>query len=388
MFLNEAVPFPYERIEGDISMIPILELRTQYSQIQEELEEAVLRVLRSTSYILGSEVKSFEEEFAAWNGVKYGIGVGNGTDAIQLAVRALELAPEDEVIVPSFTFVASAGAVALAGSKVVFADVDPVTFTLDPDSLEKAITPRTKAVVAVHLYGHAADMDRIAAICREHKLFLIEDCAQASGAQIGEKKVGGFGDMSCYSFFPSKNLGGIGDGGIVLTNNEKYDESIRMLRGHGSKVRYYHEILGTNSRLDEIQAAALRVKLKHVDEWNTKRRAVAQAYGEALKGTPVTIPTEREGFRHVFHQYTIRTPKRDQLFEYMRANGVGPAIYYPVCLHLQKTFANSGFKKGDLPVCEQLQEEVMSLPMFPELAHEQVMTVANVIKGFFNEKGE
>ena len=240
-------------------MIPILELRTQYSQIQEELEEAVLRVLRSTSYILGSEVKSFEEEFAAWNGVKYGIGVGNGTDAIQLAVRALELAPEDEVIVPSFTFVASAGAVALAGSKVVFADVDPVTFTLDPDSLEKAITPRTKAVVAVHLYGHAADMDRIAAICREHKLFLIEDCAQASGAQIGEKKVGGFGDMSCYSFFPSKNLGGIGDGGIVLTNNEKYDESIRMLRGHGSKVRYYHEILGTNSRLDEIQAAVLDV---------------------------------------------------------------------------------------------------------------------------------
>ncbi|MGM9992214.1 MAG: DegT/DnrJ/EryC1/StrS family aminotransferase [Candidatus Bruticola sp.] len=365
-------------------MIPILELRTQYSQIQDELEEAVLKVLRSTAYVLGPEVKAFEEEFAAWNGVKHGIGVGNGTDALQLAVRALDLKAEDEVIVPSFTFVASAGAVALAGSKVVFADIDPHTFSLDPESLKKAITPHTKAVICVHLYGHAADISAIKSICQEHSLALIEDCAQATGAEINGQKVGGFGDMSCFSFFPSKNLGGIGDGGMVLTNSDSYFEKINMLRGHGSKVRYYHEILGTNSRLDEIQAAALRVKLRHVNEWNIKRRSVAQKYTEALQGIDGLItPVEREGYRHVFHQYTIRAPKRDELFDYMRAHGVGPAIYYPVCLHLQKTFAASGMKEGSLPVCEQLQKEVLSLPMFPELTDEQINAVVSSIKSFF-----
>lgn len=363
-------------------MIPILELRTQYSQIQDELEAAVLKVLRSTAYVLGPEVKAFEEEFAAWNGVKHGIGVGNGTDALQLAVRALDLKADDEVIVPSFTFVASAGAVALAGSKVVFADIDPRTFTLDPESLKKAITPHTKAVICVHLYGHAADVKAIKAICQEHNLALIEDCAQATGACVDGKKVGGFGDLSCFSFFPSKNLGGIGDGGMVLTNSDEYFEKVQMLRGHGSKVRYYHEILGTNSRLDEIQAAALRVKLKHVDEWNKKRRSVAQKYTEALKDSGVITPLEREGFHHVFHQYTIRTPHRDELFYYMRENGVGPAIYYPVCLHLQKTFASSGMKEGSLPICEQVQKEVMSLPMFPELSDEQIATVVSTIKNF------
>lgn len=363
-------------------MIPILELRTQYSQIQDELEAAVLKALRSTSYILGPEVQAFEKEFAAWNGAKYGIGVGNGTDALQLAVRALDLSADDEVIVPSFTFVASAGAAALAGAKVVFADILPDTFCIDPDSVRKLITKNTKAIVAVHLYGHPAPLAEISAICKEHNLALIEDCAQATGAEINGQKVGTFGDMACYSFFPSKNLGGIGDGGMVLTSSDKYFEKIQMLRGHGSKVRYYHEILGTNSRLDEIQAAALRVKLKYVDGWNEKRRANAKAYSEALRGTGIITPTEREGNRHVFHQYTIRTENRDQLFEYMRANGVGPAIYYPVTLHLQKTFASSKQGEGSLPVCEKLQKEVMSLPMFPELTAEQIKTVTDVIKSF------
>ncbi|MBQ7529986.1 DegT/DnrJ/EryC1/StrS family aminotransferase [bacterium] len=364
-------------------MIPILQLRTQYAQIQNELEEAVLRVLRSTSYILGQEVQSFEKEFATWVGTEYGVGVGNGTDAIQLAIRALDLKADDEVIVPSFTFVASAGAVALAGSRVVFADVDSDNFALNLDSLRRSITPKTKAVVAVHLYGHPAPIKEIKDICKEHNLYLIEDCAQSTGAMIDGQKVGTFGDMACFSFFPSKNLGGIGDGGMVLTSDPKFYETLQMLRGHGSKVRYYHEILGTNSRLDEVQAAALRVKSRHVDEWNVERRRVAHKYTELLQGTPAIAPCERPGCHHVYHQYTVRVPQRDKLFDYMRENGVGPAIYYPVCLHLQKTFASSGFQLGSLPICEKLQSEVMSLPMFPELTDNEIETVVSVIKSFF-----
>lgn len=374
-----------EQLERENSMIPILQLNTQYEQIREELEAAVLKALRSTHYILGPEVQAFEQEFAAWNHAKYAVGVGNGTDAIHLAIRALNLAPEHEIIVPSFTFVASAGAAALAGHKIVFADVDPQTFTLSADSLRRAITPNTKAVVAVHLYGHPAPIKEISEICREHGLYLIEDCAQSTGAEVDGQKVGTFGDMGCFSFFPSKNLGGIGDGGMVITNNEKYFETVNMLRGHGSKVRYYHEILGTNSRLDEIQAAALRVKLKYVDEWNLKRRQVAALYTEALKDSGVVTPIELPGFRHVFHQYTVKAPDRDRLFDYMREHEVGPAIYYPVSLHLQKTFAASGMKEGSLPVCEKLQKEVISLPMFPELTGEQIQFIASVIKDFYQK---
>lgn len=367
-------------------MIPIIELRTQYAQIQEELEAAALRVLRSTHYILGPEVQAFEKEFAQWNGVQYAVGVGNGTDALQLAVRALELSPEDEVIVPSFTFVASAGAVALAGSKVVFADVDPRTFTLDPASLRQHITPKTKAVVVVHLYGHPAAMEEIQAICREHKLFLIEDCAQSTGATYRQQTVGGLGDLSCYSFFPTKNLGGAGDGGMVLTNNPQLFEKVQMLRGHGSKTRYYHDILGTNSRLDELQAAVLRVKLPHVAHWNELRRRNAQLYTQALEGLPVVTPYEAPHCGHVYHQYTILTPHRDELFEYLRAHEVGPMIYYPVSLHLQKTFAASSQGEGSLPVCEEIQKKVLSLPMFPELTPEQITSIAHKIREFFAQR--
>ena len=259
-------------------MIPILQLNTQYEQIGPELEEAVLRALRGTHYILGPEVTAFEKEFAQWHGQEASVGVGNGTDALHLAVRALGLGPDDEVICPAFTFIATAGAVALAGAKPVFCDIEPEHFAMCPDDVRKRITPRTKALVVVHLFGHPAPMDELMALAKEHNLAVIEDCAQATGAEYKGKKVGTIGDFGCFSFFPSKNLGGVGDGGMVLANTAQGLEKIKMLRGHGSKVKYYHDCLGTNSRLDELQAAALRVKLRYLDRWNDERRRVAKRY--------------------------------------------------------------------------------------------------------------
>ena len=363
-------------------MIPILELSTQYARLQPELEAAVLRALRSTHYIMGPEVEAFEQEFAAWHGARYGLGVGNGTDALHLALRALGVGPGDEVICPAFTFVATAGAAALTGATPIFADIDPETYVLDPASVEAAITPRTKAIVAVHLYGHPAPMEALSALARRHGLGLVEDCAQSTGAMLDGRKTGTLGDLGCFSFFPSKNLGGIGDGGMVLTNNPELAEKVRMLRGHGSRVRYYHEIVGTNSRLDEIQAAALRVKLKYLDEFNARRRAVAATYTAALQGTFAVPPVEKPGCHHVYHQYTIRVPARDELQKHLASQGVGAVIYYPVSLHLQKAFAHHGVGPGSLPVSEKAQAEVLSLPMFPELRDEQVEQILGALRSF------
>jgi dTDP-4-amino-4,6-dideoxygalactose transaminase len=363
-------------------MIPILELSTQYAQIKTEVEEAALRALRSTHYILGPEVEAFEAEFAAWNGAQFGIGVGNGTDALHLALRALGVGAGDEVICPSFTFVATAGAAALTGATPVFADIDPQTYTLDPASVEAAITPRTRAIVAVHLYGHPAPMEELQAIARRHGLGLVEDCAQSTGATLHGRRAGSLGDLGCFSFFPSKNLGGIGDGGMVLTSNPELAEKVRMLRGHGSKVRYYHDMVGTNSRLDEIQAAVLRVKLRHLEAWNLRRREIAAAYTAGLEATFATPPVEKPGCEHVYHQYTLRAPDRDALQKHMQASGVGAVIYYPVCLHMQKAFSHHGLSTGSLPVSEKAQAEVLSLPMFPELTGPQIETVLGAIKSF------
>lgn len=361
-------------------MIPGLDLKTQYSEIQEELEQAVLGALRSTRYILGPETKAFEEEFSAWNGAKYAIGVGNGTDALQTAVRALGIGPGDEVICPAHTFIATAGAVALTGATPVFADIDIDTFTLNPACVEAAITPKTKAIIAVHIYGHAAPVVELKKIADAHNLYLIEDCAQATGCTIGDKHVGTFGICGCFSFYPSKNLGGIGDGGMIITSDDNFYEKAQMVRNHGSKVRYYHDMVGTNSRLDEIQAAALRVKLRHVNAWNVKRRAVAAAYNEGLKGVAIT-PVEKNCY-HVYHQYTVRVANRDRMLKHLNDNGVGAVVYYPVELHLQKAFAQAipaGFK---LPVSEQAMNEVLSLPMFPELTQEQINYVVATFKAF------
>lgn len=363
-------------------MIPILELKTQFQNIQVELEAAVLRALRSTSYIMGPEVKAFESEFAAWNGAKFGIGVGNGTDALQLALRAFDIGPGDEVICPAFTFVATAGAAALAGAAPVFVDIDQESFSLNTVAVEEAITSKTKAIVAVHLYGHPAPVDKLKEIADKHHLALIEDCAQATGALLNGQHVGTFGDIGCFSFFPSKNLGGIGDGGMCITSSPALQEKLNMLRGHGSKQRYYHEILGTNSRLDEIQAAALRVKLGHVEAWNNRRREIAALYTKQLSGSGVITPSERPGCKHVFHQYTILVSKRDELKKYLEEQGFGSMIYYPISLHQQKTFCTEGITPPTLPVTESIQPRVLSLPMFPELTDEQVCAIAAAVRNF------
>lgn len=360
-------------------MIPILQLDTQYSEIQEELEAAVLSALRSTAYINGPEVKAFEEEFAEWHGVDGAVGVGSGTEALHLAVRALDLGPEDEVISPAFTFIASAGAIALAGAKPAFCDIDPCLFNIDVEDLKKRINKNTKAIVVVHLFGHPAPMDEIMEIAAEHNLVVIEDCAQATGAEYKGKKVGTMGDYGCFSFFPSKNLGGIGDGGMVLAKKPEDLEKIRILKSHGSKVKYYHDTLGTNSRLDTVQAAALRVKLKHLAKWNEERRRVAARYIENLKGH-IEVPGEAEDCKHVFHQFTTRVPKRDDFKKLLEEQGVGSMIYYPVSLHQQGAFKHLGYADDDFPVTRKAQEEVLSLPMFPELTNEQVDEISNKVK--------
>lgn len=363
-------------------MIPILELQTQYQQLKPEIDEAVLRALASTHYIMGPETAAFEKEFAAWCGAKHGLGVGNGTDALHLALRAVGVGHGDEVICPAFTFVATAGAAALTGATPIFADIDPATFNLDPKSVEAAITPRTKAIVVVHLYGQAADMDAMLDVANRHGLALIEDCAQSTGAAWKGRKTGTMGHLGCFSFFPSKNLGGLGDGGMVLTNDDGLAEKVKMLRGHGSKVKYFHEMVGTNSRLDEIQAAALRVKLKYVDGWNARRQAIADAYTRGLAGTGVQTPEVAEGATHVYHQFTVRTDSRDALLKHLNENGVGAVIYYPVCLHLQKAFEHRGLGRGSLPHSEKAQDEVLSLPMFPELTDAQIATILGAVKSF------
>lgn len=366
-------------------MIPILELKTQYAQIRQEIEEAVHRVLESTHYILGPEGKALEEEFAEWNGARFGVGVGSGTDALQLALRALGIGEGDEVICPPFTFIATAGAIALTGATPVFAEVEPQTYALDPAAVEARITPRTRAIVVVHLFGHPADMDALLEIARKHDLKVVEDCAQATGAECpGGRKVGTMGQLGCFSFFPSKNLGGLGDGGMVLTSDPELNETLLMLRGHGSKVKYYHDILGTNSRLDEIQAAALRVKLKYLERWNQARQGVAEGYRRRLRGADLGLPQEKPGYTHVYHQFTVQTRHRDQMKAHLEDRGVGAFVYYPLSLHLQRAFKDLGHAPGDFPVSEKLQQEVLSLPMFPELTESQLDEIAGAVKEFLD----
>ena len=365
-------------------MIPILELKTQYAEIREEVERAVCDVLARTHYILGPEVAAFEQEFARWNQIEHAIGCASGTDALVLALRACGVGPGDEVLAPSFTFMATAGAVSSVGATPVFCEIDPASFNLDPAQLEKKITPRTKAIVVVHLYGHPADMNPILEIGRKHNLKIIEDCAQATGAEYHGKKVGTMGDVGCFSFFPSKNLGGAGDGGMVTTRHADIDERVRCLRGHGSRRKYYHDELGTNSRLDEIQAAVLRVKLKHLNRWNEKRRAVAAAYTEKVSPF-VTPPPVQPGCVHVYHQYTVRSSRREELMSWLNQNGVGAIIYYPCSLHLQQVYAGLNYKLGDLPVTEKAQAEVLSLPMYPELTTAQIDQVVQAVERFHSQ---
>lgn len=365
--------------------VNLLDLKVQYKSIESEIDKAVKDVMLSSRFIMGPNVKKLEEEIAEFTGVKYGIGVGNGTDALLIALRALGIGDGDEVITTPFTFFASAETTSLLGATPVFADIDENTLCIDPDSIEEKITDKTKAIIPVHIFGQMCDMDRIMEIAKKHNLYVIEDACQAIGAEYKGKRAGSIGHIGAYSFFPTKNLGGYGDGGMIVTNDEKLSEKMKMLRVHGSKIKYHHEMIGYNSRLDEIQAAILRVKLRHLEEWNNLRNKKAHYYNELLKDVDVITPFEDPNGKHVYHMYVVKSKKRDELVEYLKENGVGTGIYYPVPVHMQKTYKHLGYKEGDLPVAERACTMTLALPLFPEITKEQQEYVVSVIKKFFKK---
>lgn len=364
-------------------------LAVQNQTLRDELFRAIGEVIDRGSFILGRNVHDLEAEAAGFTDTRNGIGVASCSDALYLSLLACGIGSGDEVITTPFTFFATAGAIARAGAKPVFADIEPDTWSIDPALIEGAITPRTKAVIAVHLYGCPADMDPILGLAQEHGLSVIEDAAQAMGAEYKGKRVGSLGDAGCFSFFPTKNLGAFGDGGMVVTNDPEIAERLRLLRVHGAKPKYHHHFLGCNSRLDELQAAILRVKLPYLDTWNQRRREIASQYDALLKetlgsvGEELRLPVEPGYAHHVYHQYTIQTSRRDRLQAFLQAHGVGSAVYYPVPMHLQKVFADLGYRAGDFPVAEAACREVLSLPMFPELTGEEIAYVVAKIAEFF-----
>jgi dTDP-4-amino-4,6-dideoxygalactose transaminase len=363
--------------------VPQLDLAAQYAAIGAEIRTAVERVLASQQFILGHEGAALEQEIAQLCGAAHGIGVASGTDALILALRACGVQAGDEVLIPPFTFVATGSAVSALGAKPVFADIRPDTYNLDPSDLARRVTPRTRAIIAVHLYGLACDMDPVVDFGRAHNLRVIEDNAQAIGATYKGRRTGSMGDAACLSFYPTKNLGAYGDAGMVVTNSGEMAERLKSLRNHGQSAKYVSSEPGWNSRLDEIQAAILRVKLRHLPEWQRARRSHAAAYTKLLLGIPgVAPPLVAEGFEHVFHQYTIRVERRDAVQQFLNERKIGSAIYYPVPLHLQPLYASLGYKAGDFPHAEHAAMEVLSLPMFPELRPEQIARVADAVSEF------
>ncbi len=348
-------------------MIPILDLTEQYNKLKPQIDKAVIDVMGSGGYIGGPNVKGFEDEFAAYIGAKYAVSLNSGTDALYIALRALNIGPGDEVITTSFTFIATGEAIAMVGATPVFVDIDPDTYNIDVSKIEAQITPKTKALLPVHLYGQPVQMDKIMEIAKKHNLRVIEDCAQSVGSTFNGQKTGTIGDVGCFSFFPSKNLGCFGDGGMLTTNDPAVAEMANIIKSHGSKVRYYHTEMGVNSRLDAIQAAILRIKLPHIDQWNDARREVAYYYNEKLSDIAGT-PKEIANVKSVYHQYTIKVNvNRDELQKKMQDEGIQTMIYYPVPLHQQDVYKKTGFRAGPMPVSEELAKKVISLPIFPEL---------------------
>ncbi len=360
--------------------IPIVDLRAQYAAIAGEIRAALDDVLASQQFILGPQLTALEQDVARLCGRRFGIGVASGTDALLLALRACDIGRGEDVIVPAFSFIATAGAVSALGARPVFADIDPRTLNLDPAQIEAKITPKTRAVIAVHLYGLPAEMDRILEVAGRRGLRVIEDNAQAIGASYRGRKTGSLGELGCISFFPSKNLGAYGDAGMIVTDSEQLAARLRLLRNHGQAKKYVSEEQGWNSRLDEIQAAVLRVKLRHLERWNTARQGHAAEYTARLSRLPgVVTPTVPDGCMHVFHQYTIRTPQRDRVQQALADRGIASTVYYPVPLHLQPLYVGLGYKCGDLPVAERAADEVLSLPLYPELTSEQIERVADAL---------
>jgi len=390
--------------------VPLLDLKLQYEKIEKEVEEAVKEVLRGGYYILGPNVEAFEEEVAQYCGTKYAVGVASGTDALRISLAALGIGKEDEVITAPFTFIATTEAITQVGAQPVFVDIDEDAFNINPEKIEEAIREKTKAIMPVHLYGQPAEMGPIMRIAKKYKLKVIEDVAQAMGAEYSftqslnsdrplsslenstsrdsnsTKKAGSIGDVGCLSFFPTKNLGGCGDGGMIITDDEEIARTIRALRVHGrSSNNYFYSLAGYNSRLDELQAVILRVKLRYLDEWIKMRSKKASLYSQLLSSssTPIKRPLSAPHGKHTYSLYTIRISKRDELKEYLQKKGIGTKIYYPLPLHLQKIYNNLGYRQGDLPVAEKASKEVLSLPIYPELGEDKVELVAREINNFF-----
>jgi len=360
--------------------VPLVDLKRQYLSIKREIDEAIQEVIDRSAFIMGENVEQFENEFAAYCGVKYGVGTSSGTTALHLALVVCGIRQGDEVITVPYTFIATAEAISQTGARVIFVDIEDRSYTIDPEKIESAITERTKAIIPVHLFGHPADMDRIIDIAKKNNLVIIEDSCQAHGAEYKGKKAGSLGGIACFSFYPGKNLGAYGDAGMAVTDNRVLAEKMRLLRNHGYEKKYYYQIEGYNYRLDAIQAAILRVKLKHLDEWTEKRRKNAKLYNELLKGSEIKTPVEMEYAKHVYHLYVIRTAKREKLYSRLRENDISAAIHYPLPLHLQEAYRYLGCKKGDFPTSEVCSEELLSLPMFPELTEDEIKKIVKLIR--------
>lgn len=390
--------------------IPFVDLKAQYHSIQDEIRKEINEVLENTSFVLGPKVQQFEKDFSKFVGTKHAIAVNSGTSALHLAYLAAGLKPGDEVITVSHTFVATIAPLIYIGAKPIFVDIDPVTYTMDVAPIEQAITSKTKAIVPVHLYGQPADLKPILEIAKKYNLTVIEDAAQAHGAEyllgaqkneqekeeeakknvghtfpdsLSWKRVGAFGHIGCFSFYPGKNLGAYGEGGMVVTNDDEIAEKIKMLRDHGSKNKYYHDLIGYNYRMSGIQGAVLGVKLKYLNEWTEKRRQNAQKYNELLSSLPIGLPIEKEDRKHVYHLYVIRTKERNALQSHLKERGVATGLHYPIPVHLQKAYKFLGYKNGDFPVTENIVDEILSLPMYPELTEEEIHYVTVSIEEFF-----
>lgn len=361
--------------------VPLIDLAPQLARVRRESHRAVLRVLDSRHYILGEEGRKFEEEAARFLGARHAIGVASGTDALILSLAALGIGPGDEVITTPFSFFATASSIARVGAKPVFCDIDPATLNIDPGKIAAKITRRTRALLPVHLFGRPCRMDAILRLARKHRLAVVEDAAQSFGASYKGRMTGSFGDAGCFSFYPTKNLGGAGDAGLITTDSPKLDEKLRLLRDHGSRKKYVHEIVGWNSRLDELQAAVLRVKLRRLKRWNAERQAHAKAYHAAFKDLPLVLPHDERGALSIQHLYTVRTPRRDALSAHLKKAGIGNAVYYPLPLHRQPCFRHLG--TGRFPEAEKASREVLSLPMFAELTARQRGAVIRAVRGFF-----
>lgn len=372
-----------------VEKIPLLDLRAQYQQIKRDIRVAMDRVLESQYFILGPEVEALEEEVATYSNCRYGIGVSSGTDALLAALMALNIGDGDEVITTPYTFFATAGSIARLGARLVFVDIDPLTYNINPTDVEAKITSRTRAIMPVHLYGQMADMTPIIQLASKYNIPIIEDAAQAIGAEYHGWRAGSMGKMGCFSFFPSKNLGGFGDGGMVVTDDAQLAERIRTLRSHGSRHKYYHSAVGGNFRLDELQAAVLRVKLSHLDLWTAGRQRNAAIYRRLFRDagldTTITLPAQMADMRHIYNQFVIRCPQRNALLAHLKAHGIGCEVYYPVPMHLQDCFAELGYQLGDFPYSEAAANETIALPIYAELTPEMLQCVVATIADFYQQ---